>query len=70
MNYRIHSLALICEGRRRELIIAAVLYALGGLMTAYAPGLGILLIARLLYGIGIGLVSFLKLPIGVSSRVS
>ncbi|XP_059431243.1 D-xylose-proton symporter-like 3, chloroplastic [Corylus avellana] len=42
-------------GRRRELIIAAVLYALGGLITAYAPGLGVLLIGRLLYGLGIGL---------------
>ncbi|KAA8549310.1 hypothetical protein F0562_000994 [Nyssa sinensis] len=42
-------------GRRRELIIAAVLYALGGLITAYAPGLGVLLVGRLLYGLGIGL---------------
>ncbi|XP_062171488.1 D-xylose-proton symporter-like 3, chloroplastic isoform X2 [Alnus glutinosa] len=42
-------------GRRRELIIAAVLYALGGLITAYAPGLGVLLAGRLLYGLGIGL---------------
>ncbi|GFZ19851.1 major facilitator superfamily protein [Actinidia rufa] len=42
-------------GRRRELIIAAVLYALGGLITSNAPGLGILLIGRLIYGLGIGL---------------
>lgn len=42
-------------GRRRELIIAAVLYALGGLTTANAPGLGVLLVGRLLYGLGIGL---------------
>ncbi|XP_002520519.3 D-xylose-proton symporter-like 3, chloroplastic [Ricinus communis] len=42
-------------GRRRELIIAAVLYMLGGLITAYAPSLGILLGGRLLYGLGIGL---------------
>ncbi|KAE8039113.1 hypothetical protein FH972_011555 [Carpinus fangiana] len=42
-------------GRRRELIIAAVLYALGGLITAYAPGLSVLLIGRLIYGLGIGL---------------
>ncbi|KAK4771952.1 hypothetical protein SAY86_013727 [Trapa natans] len=42
-------------GRRRELIIAAVLYAAGGIITAFAPGLGVLLIGRLLYGLGIGL---------------
>lgn len=42
-------------GRRRELIISAILYALGGLITAYAPGLGVLLVGRLLYGLGIGL---------------
>ncbi|KAJ4725743.1 D-xylose-proton symporter-like [Melia azedarach] len=42
-------------GRRRELITAAVLYVVGGLVTAYAPGLGVLLVGRLLYGLGIGL---------------
>ncbi|XP_051134443.1 D-xylose-proton symporter-like 3, chloroplastic [Andrographis paniculata] len=41
-------------GRRRELIIASLLYLIGGLLTAYAPGLEVLLIARLLYGLGIG----------------
>jgi MFS family permease len=50
------------KGRRRELIIAAVLYALGGLITAYAPGLGVLLAGRLLYGLGIGLVGFFETP--------
>ncbi|GAB4860112.1 hypothetical protein Ancab_011590 [Ancistrocladus abbreviatus] len=42
-------------GRKRELIIASMLYVLGGVLTAYAPGLGILLTGRLLYGLGIGL---------------
>uniref|UniRef100_A0A2P2KD65 D-xylose-proton symporter-like 3ic isoform X1 n=1 Tax=Rhizophora mucronata TaxID=61149 RepID=A0A2P2KD65_RHIMU len=42
-------------GRRQELIAASVLYFLGGLVTAYAPGLGILLVGRALYGLGIGL---------------
>ncbi|GAB2274405.1 hypothetical protein Dimus_009171 [Dionaea muscipula] len=42
-------------GRKRELIIASMLYVLGGLSTAYAPGLGVLLLGRLLYGLGIGL---------------
>jgi predicted MFS family arabinose efflux permease len=46
------------KGRRRELIITAVLYLLGGLITGCAPGLGVLLVGRLLYGIGIGMVSF------------
>ncbi|CAI9106843.1 OLC1v1006076C1 [Oldenlandia corymbosa var. corymbosa] len=42
-------------GRRRELITAAILYGLGGALTAYAPGLMVLLFARLVYGLGIGL---------------
>lgn len=42
-------------GRRRELIAAALLYVFGGLVTGYAPGLNVLLLGRLLYGLGIGL---------------
>ncbi|XAR60644.1 hypothetical protein NMG60_11034101 [Bertholletia excelsa] len=42
-------------GRKRELILAAALYVLGGSVTACAPGLGVLLVGRLLYGLGIGL---------------
>ncbi|EPS59382.1 hypothetical protein M569_15426, partial [Genlisea aurea] len=42
-------------GRNRELIIASVFYLIGALLTAYAPGLGVLLIARLIYGLGIGM---------------
>ncbi|CAA7406352.1 unnamed protein product [Spirodela intermedia] len=42
-------------GRRRELIGASVLYILGGLVTGFAPNLSVLIIGRLLYGIGIGL---------------
>ncbi|KAH9626592.1 hypothetical protein KSS87_005443 [Heliosperma pusillum] len=41
-------------GRKRELIIASILYAIGGLTTACAPGLGVLLAGRVLYGLGIG----------------
>ncbi|KAJ8439853.1 hypothetical protein Cgig2_003919 [Carnegiea gigantea] len=41
-------------GRRRELIIAAILYALGGFVTARAPSLEVLLLGRFLYGLGIG----------------
>ncbi|KAI3954614.1 hypothetical protein MKW98_019745 [Papaver atlanticum] len=42
-------------GRRHQLIIAAVLYMLGGLATALAPSLNVLILGRLLYGLGIGL---------------
>ncbi|XP_021720803.1 D-xylose-proton symporter-like 3, chloroplastic [Chenopodium quinoa] len=41
-------------GRKRELLIAAALYAIGGLTTAFAPSLNILLIGRFLFGLGIG----------------
>ncbi|XP_020275550.1 D-xylose-proton symporter-like 3, chloroplastic [Asparagus officinalis] len=42
-------------GRRRELIAAAALYILGSSVTGYAPNLAVLIVGRLLYGIGIGL---------------
>ncbi|KAJ0792142.1 putative major facilitator, sugar transporter, major facilitator superfamily [Helianthus annuus] len=42
-------------GRKRELLVAALLYFLGGSITSYAPDLNILLIGRVLYGLGIGL---------------
>ncbi|KAL2898926.1 D-xylose-proton symporter-like 3 chloroplastic [Bienertia sinuspersici] len=41
-------------GRKRELLIAATLYAIGGLTTALAPDLEVLLAGRFLYGLGIG----------------
>ncbi|ERN08005.1 D-xylose-proton symporter-like 3, chloroplastic [Amborella trichopoda] len=42
-------------GRRRELIVAASLYVLGGLITGLAPDLAVLIIGRLIYGLGIGM---------------
>ncbi|KAL9296583.1 hypothetical protein ACSQ67_022479 [Phaseolus vulgaris] len=42
-------------GRKRQLIAAALLYVFGGVVTANAPELGVLLAGRLLYGLGIGL---------------
>ncbi|KAJ7982685.1 D-xylose-proton symporter-like 2 [Quillaja saponaria] len=42
-------------GRRRELILAAMLYLVGALITALAPDFPIMVIGRLVYGIGIGL---------------
>ncbi|KAI5427578.1 hypothetical protein KIW84_032833 [Lathyrus oleraceus] len=47
-------------GRRRELIVAALLYLVGALITALAPTFLVLVAGRLVFGIGIGLVcSFL-----------
>ncbi|BAS87119.1 Os03g0823200, partial [Oryza sativa Japonica Group] len=44
-------------GRRIELVTAAALYISGALVTGFAPDFVLLIIGRLLYGIGIGLVS-------------
>ena len=51
-------LELAYKGRKMELILGAVLYLLGSLITGFAPDLGVLLAGRLLYGLGIGMVSF------------
>lgn len=45
------------EGRRRELILAALLYLVGALVTAVAPSFVVLVIGRFVFGIGIGLVT-------------
>lgn len=42
-------------GRRKELIVAATTYILGALMTSLAPSLAIVILGRLIFGIGIGL---------------
>ncbi|KAG6557584.1 hypothetical protein Mapa_000860 [Marchantia paleacea] len=42
-------------GRRRELIVAAITYAVGAAVTGLAPNLPILITGRLIYGIAIGL---------------
>ncbi|KAI5075409.1 hypothetical protein GOP47_0009485 [Adiantum capillus-veneris] len=42
-------------GRRKELLVAASLYILGALSTSFASNLNLLLIGRVLYGLGIGL---------------
>ncbi|KAM0928089.1 hypothetical protein ACQ4PT_002261 [Festuca glaucescens] len=46
-------------GRRVELITAAGLYISGALVTGFAPNFVVLIIGRLLYGIGIGLFGYL-----------
>ncbi|CAI9087052.1 OLC1v1021018C1 [Oldenlandia corymbosa var. corymbosa] len=42
-------------GRRRELMLSSLFYIVGALVTAWAPSFVLLVIGRLLYGIGIGL---------------
>lgn len=42
-------------GRRIELVTAAALYISGALVTGFAPNFVVLIIGRLLYGVGIGL---------------
>ncbi|KAL8151473.1 hypothetical protein V2J09_021281 [Rumex salicifolius] len=42
-------------GRRRELMTAAVLYFVGALVTALAPDFAVMVVGRIVYGIGIGL---------------
>jgi len=44
-------------GRRRTIVWAAVLFALGAAVEAFAPGTGILIIGRLLVGFGVGVAS-------------
>lgn len=42
-------------GRRRELILASVLYLVGALITALAPDFAVMVVGRFVFGIGIGL---------------
>ncbi|GAB4858183.1 Vacuolar glucose transporter 1 [Ancistrocladus abbreviatus] len=42
-------------GRRRELMVASVLYFIGALITALAPDFAVLVVGRFVFGIGIGL---------------
>ncbi|XP_057970725.1 D-xylose-proton symporter-like 2 [Malania oleifera] len=42
-------------GRRRELIVAALWYLIGAIITAVAPDFAVMVIGRLVFGIGIGL---------------
>ncbi|KAG4988149.1 hypothetical protein JHK85_031132 [Glycine max] len=45
-------------GRRKELIGAAVVYLVGALVTALAPNFPVLVLGRLVFGIGIGLAGY------------
>ncbi|KAE9464669.1 hypothetical protein C3L33_03462, partial [Rhododendron williamsianum] len=48
-------LLMLPTSRRRELIVASVLYLVGALVTALAPDLVVMVIGRFVFGIGIGL---------------
>ncbi|KAI0489249.1 hypothetical protein KFK09_029091 [Dendrobium nobile] len=47
-------------GRRRELIFASIVYFVGSLLTAVAPNFPVMVIGRLLFGIGIGLCGYIS----------
>lgn len=53
---KILSYKIGCEGRKRELMVAASLYLAGALITALAIDLPVVVIGRFVYGMGIGLV--------------
>ncbi|XP_024367113.1 D-xylose-proton symporter-like 3, chloroplastic [Physcomitrium patens] len=42
-------------GRRKELMVASLLYIFGSLITGFAPSFAILVIGRIIFGLGIGL---------------
>ncbi|KAF5735430.1 hypothetical protein HS088_TW15G00933 [Tripterygium wilfordii] len=42
-------------GRRRELMLAALFYLVGALVTTFAPNFPVMVIGRFVYGVGIGL---------------
>ncbi|KAG8381665.1 hypothetical protein BUALT_Bualt06G0145100 [Buddleja alternifolia] len=47
-------------GRRRELVLSSCMYLIGALLTALAPNFVLMVIGRLIYGIGIGLMDLLR----------
>jgi sugar porter (SP) family MFS transporter len=44
-------------GRRRTIVSSAVVFIIGALVSAAAPGLGVLVVARVLLGVAVGLAS-------------
>ncbi|HEY3358380.1 MAG TPA: sugar porter family MFS transporter [Polyangia bacterium] len=52
-------------GRRAMLIVAAVLFAVGAVLTGFAPGLGLLVVGRLIVGFAIGVASYVT-PLYIS----
>ena len=45
-------------GRRKSIIIAAIIFALGSLATAFAPNIFFLILGRIVVGVAIGVASF------------
>jgi len=56
------------EGRRKELILAALLYLVGALVTALAPTYSVLIIGRVIYGVSVGLVRLIMLLYCLTSK--
>lgn len=52
-------------GRRPTIMVASVLYVIGALLVGVAPGLGILLLGRLVLGLGIGTAS-IAIPVFIA----
>ncbi|WP_254172813.1 sugar porter family MFS transporter [Planktothrix pseudagardhii] len=47
-------------GRRHMIILAGIIFGLGALLTAFTPNLTILVIGRIIVGVGIGIASFIS----------
>ncbi|CAD5983767.1 Putative metabolite transport protein YwtG [Planktothrix tepida] len=47
-------------GRRHMIILAGIIFGLGALLTAFTPNLTILVIGRVIVGVGIGIASFIS----------
>lgn len=47
-------------GRRHMIILAAIIFLLGALLTALTPNLSILICGRIIVGVGIGIASFIS----------
>ena len=51
-------------GRRNMIMLAAIIFGVGALVTAFTPNLDILIFGRIIVGVGIGIASFIS-PIHV-----
>jgi sugar porter (SP) family MFS transporter len=47
-------------GRRHMIILAAIIFGIGAVLTAFTPNLPILIVGRIVVGVGIGIASFIS----------
>jgi sugar porter (SP) family MFS transporter len=47
-------------GRRHMIILAAIIFGVGAVLTAFTPNLAILIVGRIVVGVGIGIASFIS----------